>query len=79
MLAGCDQATRSSAFDAEFERRTRAQMDAYDRQTKRVDEMQAMQEEQSRRFDYLLDKWQEQARRYDAILDAMEKQRGLTK
>ena len=76
LLAGCDRATQDSDFDAEMERRTRAQMDTYDR---RADERQAKADQQDRRFDDLLEKWEQQARRYDAILSAMEKQQGLKK
>ena len=79
LFAGCDRATPSSDSDAEWERRTRAQRDAYDRQVRRADEQQDKADEQDRRFDDLLEKWEEQARRYDAILDAMEKQQGLKK
>jgi hypothetical protein len=82
LCAGCGQRNDTSAYDAESQeqqRRTRVQMDDYDRQTKRVDELQAKQDEQNRRFDKILDKWEEQARRHDAILDAMEKQQGVKK
>lgn len=79
LLAGCRQKTDVSVSDAQWEQRAQSQMDDYDRQTKRVDEIQEKQFEQNRRFEKLLDKWEEQARRYDAILDAMEKQQGLNK
>lgn len=78
LFSGCGRATQSSDFDAEWENRTRAQWDDYDRQTRRVDEMHAKGDEQNRRFDQLLDKWEEQSRRQDAILDAMERQYGIT-
>jgi hypothetical protein len=76
LCAGCREPNQSSGFDAEWENRTRAQMDDFDRQTKRADELQAKMEEQNKRYDKMLEKWEEQARRYDAILEAMEKQQG---
>lgn len=79
LCTGCRESPRTSDFNAEWEKRTRAQMDDYDRQTKRVDELQAQMDEQGRRFDKILEKWEEQARRYDAILEAMEKQQGVKK
>ena len=83
LTAGCRDSSGTSDFDAEWERRTRAQLDEYDRQTKRADEQQARaqarSDEQDRRYEKLLDKWEEQARRQDAILDAMEKQQGIKK
>ena len=93
LFASCGQSTPSADFEFEWVQRTRAHLDTYDRQAKRVDEqqakaekqnlrfddLQARAEEQGLRFDDLLDRWEEQARRYDAILDAMEKQQGLKK
>jgi hypothetical protein len=79
LCTGCRESNRTSDFDAEWEKRTRAQMDDFDRQTKRVDELQTKMDEQNKRFDKILEKWEEQARRYDAILKAMEKQQGVKK
>lgn len=79
LIAGCGQNPDTAEFDKEWEERTQAQWDDYDRQLKLVDEQLARQDGQNRRFDKLLDKWEEQARRQDAILDAMEKQYGIRK
>jgi hypothetical protein len=82
ILVGCDRVTSNTSYDAEWQeqqKRTRVQMDDYDRQTKRVDEMQVKVEQQYKRFDKLLDKWEEQARRQDAIMSVMEKQQGIKK
>lgn len=79
LCIGCRESRRTSDFEAEWEKRTRAQMDDFDRQTKGVDELQAKMNEQNRRLDKILEKWEEQARRHDAVLDAMEKQQGLKK
>jgi septal ring factor EnvC (AmiA/AmiB activator) len=82
LFAGCHPSADQSADDAEWEaqqKRTNAQLDDYDRQTRRVDEFQAKTDDQLRRLDTIIEKWEEQARRYDAILDAMEKQQGLKK
>lgn len=79
LCAGCRESGHTSAFDAEWENRTRVQMDDFDRQTRRVDELQAKMDEQNERFDKILEKWEQQARRYDAILETMEKQQGVKK
>ena len=79
LYTGCHEPRRTARFDEEWEKRTRAQMDDFDRQTKRTDEIQAKLDEQNRRFDKMLEKWEEQARRYDAILETMEKQQGMKK
>lgn len=79
-LSACGRGVTNAANDAAWEeeqKRTRKQMDDYDRQTRHVDELQTKQYEQNRRFDALLNKWEEQSRRQDAILDAMEKQHGI--
>jgi len=79
-LSGCGRSLDSSASEAEWEaqqQRTPKQMDDFDRQTKRIDEIQATTDAQNRRFEALLGKWEEQTRRYDAVLDAMEKKHGV--
>ena len=81
LLSGCQQ-NAGTSYDADWEaqqKRTRAQLDDYDRQSVIVDEHQKKTTEHIQRFDALLNKWEEQARRYDAILEAMEKQNGLKK
>ena len=79
LVAGCDRDAPSPEFIAEWEQRTRAEWDTWDRQDERYEQHQAKIEQQAWRIDDLLDKWEEQARRYDAILTAMEKQHGLKK
>lgn len=70
LLSGCGRGGNTSSYDAELQKRTEAQLDDYDRQSKKVDEQQT-------KLDALLHKWEEQARRQDAVLDALEKQHGI--
>jgi len=80
--AGCNQTTEHAITDAQWQEqleRTNAQIADYDRQTKKVDEIQLSQVRQNERFDKLLDAWEKQAVRQDAVLDAMEKQYGVKK
>jgi predicted lipase len=82
ILFGCDRVTSTASYDAEVQeqlKRTRVQMDDYDRQTKRADVLYSKAEQQYKRFDKILDKWEEQARRQDAIISAREKQQGIKK
>ena len=74
--------TTTAGYDAgwvEEQKRFQAQMDDYDRQTKKVDEQAKKADERAQRLDKLLEKWEEHARRQDAILDAKEKQLGIRK
>lgn len=79
LATGCREPRRASAFGPEWEKRTRAMLDDYEREAKRVDEMQAKTEELNRRYEKVLTKWEEQTRRWDAVLEAMEKQQGVKK
>ena len=64
--------------------RFQEQVDAYDRQTAKVEELLKQQEAElertlthNDRYEKLLTKWEEQARRMDAVIEADEKRTGV--
>jgi hypothetical protein len=82
-ITGCNnRSARTSSnanWEAEYRKRIEAQMDEYERQTRRVTTFQDLQSEQNERYEKLLDRWEKQVNRQDAILDAQEKQLDIKK
>jgi thiamine biosynthesis lipoprotein ApbE len=89
-IVGCDnrpsRTTSEDKWEAEYRKRSEAQMEEYERQTRRATTFQDLQaeqnerlEKQNERYEKLLDQWEKNAKRQEAILDAQEKQLGIKK
>ena len=80
---GCEnrssRTTSDAEWDAEYRKRTDAQVEEIDRQIRRVNTQQDLQAEQTERYDKLLERWERQSKRQEAILNAQEKQLGIKK
>ena len=69
----------STDSDEKLRQRQTTQMDAYEEQVKRTDQLFEQSEAQQARMRELISKQEEQAKRFDAVLDSWEKQAGLRK